>query len=58
MKVTIVSILLLLLNLFLSSKIKKNSESKVKELTDEELNEAISAQIRKKLSATWVDAPF
>ena len=48
MKATIVSILLLLLNLFFSSKLKKNSETKMKEMTDEELNEAILKKMRKK----------
>ena len=46
MKVNIyISILLLVISLFFSSKIKKISEKKTKEMTDEELNEAIFAQI-------------
>ena len=48
MKTTIASLLLLLVNLFFvfSKKIKK-TETNVKEMTDEELNEAIYSRIQK-----------
>ena len=54
MKTTIASLLLLLVNLFFvfSKKIKK-TETNVKEMTDEELNEAIYSRIQKNQCVSW-----